>query len=80
MVTKVRERGSTTISSKNQVTIPTDALRKSGLSAGDRVRATVAGPGRVLLERQMDPIERYAGALTGVYPADYLDDLRSEWH
>ena len=25
------------------------------------------------------PLEQFAGALTGVYPEGYLDDLRREW-
>ncbi len=74
-----RERGVTRISTKNQVTLPTDALAHAGLAAGDRMRAHVDGPGRILLVREADPTERYAGALTGAFPAGYLDELRSEW-
>jgi bifunctional DNA-binding transcriptional regulator/antitoxin component of YhaV-PrlF toxin-antitoxin module len=74
-----RVRGRTTISTKNQVTIPVDALVAAGLRAGDRLRADVAGPGRIVLARVEDPIERFAGSLTGTYPADYLDELRREW-
>jgi bifunctional DNA-binding transcriptional regulator/antitoxin component of YhaV-PrlF toxin-antitoxin module len=74
-----RRRGRTTISAKNQVTIPVEALTGAGLKVGDRVRADVSGPGRITLVREEDPLERFAGALTGMYPADYLDDLRREW-
>ncbi|OGN81720.1 MAG: hypothetical protein A2X23_02505 [Chloroflexi bacterium GWC2_73_18] len=67
------------MSAKHQVTIPLDALARAGLRAGDRLRAEVRGPGEVVLVREDDPIERYAGSLTGVYPDGYLDELRREW-
>jgi len=67
------------VSAKHQVTIPLDALARAGLRAGDRLRAEVRGPGEVVLVREDDPIERYAGSLTGVYPDGYLDELRREW-
>ena len=75
-----RRRGYTTVSSKNQVTIPQDALLKAGLRVGDRLRAEARGPGELVLVREDDPTDRFAGALTGVYTADYLDELRREWH
>jgi len=78
-VKHVRRRGRTRISGKHQVTIPVDALTAAGLKIGDRLRADVSGPGRITLVREEDPIERFAGALTGVYPDEYLEDLRREW-
>jgi AbrB family looped-hinge helix DNA binding protein len=76
---KKRRRGATTISSKNQITIPAEALRNAGLEAGERVVAHADGAGRVILEREHDVIGEFAGALTGTYNTDELDDLRSEW-
>ena len=76
---KKRRRGATTISSKNQITIPAEALRKAGLKAGERVVARADGAGRVILEREHDVIAEFAGALTGTYKTNELDDLRSEW-
>ena len=64
---------------KNQITLPVDALRAAGLSAGERVVARADGPGRVVLERERDVIAEMAGALTGVYQPGELDDLRDEW-
>lgn len=74
-----RRRGASTISSKNQITIPAEALRNAGLEAGDRVVAHADGAGRVILEREHDVVAEFAGALTGTYRLDELNDLRSEW-
>lgn len=67
------------MSSKHQVTIPKQAMTGAGLRTGDRLRATAQGRGRVLLVREDDPVDRYAGRLTGVYRPDELDELRDEW-
>lgn len=61
---KDTRRGRSRISSKNQVTIPVDALREAGLTAGDRLIATVDGPGRLVLERDSDPLGLFIGVLT----------------
>jgi bifunctional DNA-binding transcriptional regulator/antitoxin component of YhaV-PrlF toxin-antitoxin module len=61
------------------VTLPIDALEGAGIRTGDVLRAEVRGPGEVLLVRDADPIERFAGSLTGVFAADELDKLRDEW-
>ncbi len=74
-----RRRGRTRISAKHQVTIPVDALTGAGLRVGDRLRAEISGPGQIALVREEDPLDRFAGALTGVYPDRYLEDLRREW-
>lgn len=76
---KKRPRGGSRISSKHQITIPADALRAAGLEVGERVRATAAGPGRVVLEREQDLLDEFAGALTGAYQPDELAELRDEW-
>ena len=74
-----RRRGASKISSKNQITIPAEALRSAGLEVGDRVVAHADGAGRVILEREHDVIAEFAGALTGAYRPSELDHLRSEW-
>ncbi len=76
---KDRRTGRTRVSAKHQVTLPVEALRRAGIRTGDRLRAEVRGPGQVLLVREVDPIERFAGALTGVYGSGELDQLRDEW-
>jgi bifunctional DNA-binding transcriptional regulator/antitoxin component of YhaV-PrlF toxin-antitoxin module len=74
-----RRRGQSRISSKNQVTIPVEALRAAGLEPGDEVRIEAKAPGRIVLYRLDDVIAKYAGDLTGVYEPGYLEQLRNEW-
>ena len=81
MARKVRQRrrGTTRISSKNQVTIPAEALRAAGLHPGDVLEVTTAEHGQVALRRAENPYRRFAGILTDVYPPGYLEELREEW-
>jgi len=68
------------VSRKNQVTIPIRVLREAGLAAGDDVVIRAAGEGRVEVERAEDLVRRYAGSLPpGTYPTGHLDELRDEW-
>jgi bifunctional DNA-binding transcriptional regulator/antitoxin component of YhaV-PrlF toxin-antitoxin module len=76
---KHRRRGRTRISRKNQATLPIDALRAAGLKPGDELVVQAAGSGRIVLVRAADLIDRHAGKAPGVYPPDYLRDLRNEW-
>ena len=76
---KKRRRGFTRISAKHQATIPVQALKEAGLTPGDEVRVVAAGRGRIVLERDLNLVERHAGALPGVYEPGELDRLREEW-
>jgi bifunctional DNA-binding transcriptional regulator/antitoxin component of YhaV-PrlF toxin-antitoxin module len=76
---KNRRKGTSRVSSKHQVTIPTDALRAAGLEVGERLIARADGPGRVVFEREVDVLAEFSGALTGVYLLDELAGLREEW-
>jgi len=51
----------------------------AGLRHGDRLRVEASGPGRVVLVREEDPVDRHGGTLTGVYHRGELDELRDEW-
>ena len=79
IVKRVRQRGQTRLSAKNQATIPVAALRRAGLKAGDELRVESAGAGRIVLTRVEETIATYAGRLTGVYPKGSLQKLRREW-
>ncbi len=76
---KNRRRGYTRVSAKHQVTLPIATLRDAGIRTGDTLRAEVRGPGEVVLIRDEDPLDRFAGALTGAYEPGELDELRDEW-
>jgi bifunctional DNA-binding transcriptional regulator/antitoxin component of YhaV-PrlF toxin-antitoxin module len=76
---KNRRRGTSRVSSKHQVTIPTDALRAAGLEVGERLVVRAEGPGRVVFEREDGVLAEFAGALTGVYEPGELSGLRGEW-
>jgi AbrB family looped-hinge helix DNA binding protein len=66
------------ISAKNQITIPVAALEEVGLRAGEQVTVEPAGDGELRLRRASLGFEDALGALTGTYPADYLDQLDAE--
>jgi bifunctional DNA-binding transcriptional regulator/antitoxin component of YhaV-PrlF toxin-antitoxin module len=76
---KKRRRGFTRISAKHQATIPVQALKEAGLKPGDEVRVVAAGRGRLVLERDLNLVERHAGTLRGVYEPGELERLRDEW-
>jgi bifunctional DNA-binding transcriptional regulator/antitoxin component of YhaV-PrlF toxin-antitoxin module len=76
---KKRRRGFTRISAKHQATLPVQALREAGLEPGDEVRVVAVGRGRLVLERDLNLVERHAGKLKNVYEPGELDRLREEW-
>jgi AbrB family looped-hinge helix DNA binding protein len=66
------------ISSKNQVTIPVAALEESGLRAGEQVVVETLGDGELRVRRSALTFENAFGALTGSYPPGYLARLDAE--
>jgi bifunctional DNA-binding transcriptional regulator/antitoxin component of YhaV-PrlF toxin-antitoxin module len=66
------------ISSKNQVTLPVDALEEAGLRSGDDVLVEVLDEGELRIRRDEGGFERAFGALTGIYPSGYLEQLDRE--
>ena len=67
------------MSRKNQVTLPVDALAIAGVGPGDSLMVEAKTSGEIILRREEDPLERYFGSMTGMFPPDYLHDLRDEW-
>ena len=78
-VKQTRRRGFTHVSPKHQVTIPAEALAKAGVNVGDPLKVEARASGEIVLMLERDPLEEFAGALTGLYPPGELEQLRSEW-
>jgi bifunctional DNA-binding transcriptional regulator/antitoxin component of YhaV-PrlF toxin-antitoxin module len=67
------------ISSKHQVTLPVESLRRAGLRAGDEVTIDAEGPDWIVVRRQAaHAAEDVLGMFDGVYEPGYLDRLRSD--
>jgi AbrB family looped-hinge helix DNA binding protein len=66
------------ISVKNQVTIPVAVLEEAGLRAGDQVVVEALAAGELRIRRVAIGFESAFGALTGAYPASYLEQLDRE--
>lgn len=65
------------ISSKHQVTLPVETLRRAGLEAGDEVTIEAEGPDRIIVRRAARDRERAFGVFDGLYEPEYLERLRS---
>jgi AbrB family looped-hinge helix DNA binding protein len=66
------------ISVKNQITIPVALLEEVGLHGGDQVVVEALGEGELRIRRGTVSFERAFGAVTGAYPAGYLEQLDRE--
>lgn len=66
------------ISAKNQLTIPVAALDEAALGPGDEVVVEPLADGELRVRRATLTFETAFGALTGTYPAGYLDRLDAE--
>jgi len=66
------------ISSKNQLTVPVSALTEAGLGAGDQVIVEPVGDGELRVRRAVLGFNDAFGALSGRYPAGYLERLDAE--
>jgi bifunctional DNA-binding transcriptional regulator/antitoxin component of YhaV-PrlF toxin-antitoxin module len=67
------------LSSKNQITIPMSVMREMGVRAGDELEIVPKGREATIRPAARAPWLKHVRALTGVWPAGYLDALRDEW-
>ena len=69
---KTRKGRTTTtrLSSKNQVTLPVEIIRKAGFKVGDTLNCTVTKEGKIELSPPQNPIMSLFGAGNGIF-----DDL-----
>jgi bifunctional DNA-binding transcriptional regulator/antitoxin component of YhaV-PrlF toxin-antitoxin module len=65
------------ISSKNQVTLPVDALAAAALQAGDAVLIEAVGEDTIVIRRAPRDIDATIGIFDGLYEPGYLDRLRA---
>ena len=85
-ITGRREEAVSTISSKNQITLPVQLLRQMGVGPGDRLAVALEGSRLVLRARPKDWVEHYAGSLRGIYGKNaeeidaYVRELRDSSH
>jgi bifunctional DNA-binding transcriptional regulator/antitoxin component of YhaV-PrlF toxin-antitoxin module len=70
-------KGMARISSKNQVTLPVESLKRAGLSVGDEVAIEADGADRIVVRRVSRDAERVLGVFDGLYEPGYLERLRS---
>jgi len=67
------------VSSKNQVTLPVEAMRAAGLRAGEEVTVRPIGDGELIIAARGSRVRRHAGIANGIYNEGELDSLRDEW-
>jgi AbrB family looped-hinge helix DNA binding protein len=67
------------VSSKNQVTIPVEAMRAAGLRAGDEIDVRPVREGEIVIATRGSRIRRHAGIAKGIYKDNELGKLRDEW-
>lgn len=70
-------KGMPRISSKHQVTLPVDTLKRAGLGAGDEVAIEAEGVDRIVVRRVSRDIQAAIGVFDGLYEPGYLERLRS---
>jgi bifunctional DNA-binding transcriptional regulator/antitoxin component of YhaV-PrlF toxin-antitoxin module len=67
------------VSSKNQVTLPVEAMRAAGLRAGEEVTIRPIGDGELIIAARGSRVRRHAGIATGIYAPGEIATLRDEW-
>jgi bifunctional DNA-binding transcriptional regulator/antitoxin component of YhaV-PrlF toxin-antitoxin module len=65
------------ISSKHQITLPVDTLKRAGLQAGDEVAIEADDTDRIVVRRVSADIDRALGIFDGLYGPGYLEQLRA---
>jgi AbrB family looped-hinge helix DNA binding protein len=84
IASRKEEPAVSTISSKNQITLPAHLLRELGLTAGDRLAVSREGNRLVLRARPKDWVKYHGGSMRGLYGRDgkevdrYVRELRGE--
>jgi AbrB family looped-hinge helix DNA binding protein len=71
----------TTVSSKGQITIPADLIRRLNLTPGSKLLVVPVEGGVLLLRRPDSLADSLAGSVSGVFgdARDYVEHERSAW-
>ena len=79
-VVKTRKGRTTTtrLSSKNQVTLPVEIIRKAGFKVGDTINCRVTEDGKIELSPPENPIMSLIGAGKGIFDDFDLDKERAD--
>lgn len=81
----IEQVGETTITGKNQVSLPAEGLRLLGWQRGDRLLVSIqSGDIMVLMRRPDDWAEAFAGKLSHIFGTHeenlrYLEEERRSW-
>ena len=77
---KTRKGRTTTtrLSSKNQVTLPVEIIRKAGFKVGDTINCTVTKDGKIELSPPENPIMSLIGAGKGIFDDFDLEKERAD--
>lgn len=72
---------SATVSSKGQVTIPAELIRRLGIEPGSQLLVVPVEGGMMLLRRPESLADDLAGSISDVYrdPKQYVEAERGEW-
>ncbi len=65
------------ISSKHQVTVPVEVMKRVGLEAGDEVAIEADGNDRIVVRRVSLQTQNGLGVFDGMYEPGHLERLRS---
>ena len=79
-----RSIGETTITGKNQISVPARAMRELGGQRGDRIVVKIFGDDILLMRRPEDWAEAFSGRMGDVFgdhedTLRYLDEERRSW-
>jgi bifunctional DNA-binding transcriptional regulator/antitoxin component of YhaV-PrlF toxin-antitoxin module len=76
--------GETTITGKNQISLPAQGVRRLGWAKGDRVIVQVQGDRMILWRRPENWVDYFAGKMGHVFgdhedTMRYLEEIRRDW-
>ena len=77
----MRHMLSAKVSTKNQISLPSELRRTLGIAPGDRVAIVLEGDHAILRRRPAKASERLRGLGKGLYgdPVEFVRRLRDEW-